>query len=59
MSTCNRLDLQTLGYRLVMPKNLPEHWYVGPIVHYFNSTCNFGCLIGLKIVVFGYFLMHV
>ena len=26
MSTCNRLDLQTLGYQLVMPKNLPDHW---------------------------------
>ena len=27
MSTCNRLDSETLGYRLVMPKNLPEHWW--------------------------------
>ena len=26
MSTYNRLDLQTLGYQLVMPKNLPDHW---------------------------------
>ena len=26
MSTCNRLDLQTLGSYLVMPKNLPNHW---------------------------------
>ena len=26
MSTCNRLDLQTLGSQLVMPKNLPDHW---------------------------------
>ena len=26
ISTCNRLDLETLGYRLVMPKNLPERW---------------------------------
>ena len=25
MSTCNRLDLQTLGYQLIMPKNLPGH----------------------------------
>ena len=25
MSTCNRLDLETLGYRLVMPKTLPGH----------------------------------
>ena len=26
MSTCNRLDLGTPGYRLVLPKNLPGHW---------------------------------
>ena len=25
MSTCNRLDLQTLESQLIMPKNLPEH----------------------------------
>ena len=25
MSTCNWLDLQTLGSQLVMPKNLPDH----------------------------------
>ena len=27
MSTCNRLDLQTLGSPPIMPKNLPDHWY--------------------------------
>ena len=28
MSTCNRLDLQTLGSQVViMPKNLPGHFY--------------------------------
>ena len=26
MSTCNRLDLQTLGSRPIVPKNLPDHW---------------------------------
>ena len=26
MSTCNQLDLQTLGFQPVMPKNLPDHW---------------------------------
>ena len=27
MSTCNQLDLQTLGSQpMVMPKNLPDHW---------------------------------
>ena len=25
--TCNRLDLQTLGSQLVMPKNLSDHWF--------------------------------
>ena len=27
MSTCNRLDLQTLGSQPIMPKNLPNHWF--------------------------------
>ena len=28
MSTCNWLDLQTLGSQpVVMPKNNPDHWY--------------------------------
>jgi hypothetical protein len=26
MSTCNRLDLQTLGSQPIMPKILPDHW---------------------------------
>jgi hypothetical protein len=26
MSTCNRLDLQTLGSQPIMPKDLPDHW---------------------------------
>jgi hypothetical protein len=26
MSTCNRLDLQTIGSQPIMPKNLPDHW---------------------------------
>jgi hypothetical protein len=30
MSTCNRLDLQTLGSQPIMPKNLPEHCYTLP-----------------------------
>ena len=28
MSTCNRLDLQTLGSQPIMPKNLPDNWHV-------------------------------
>jgi hypothetical protein len=31
MSTCNRLDLQTLGSQPIMPKNLPDHWPCLPI----------------------------
>ena len=26
MSTCNRLDLESLGSQPIMPKNLPDHW---------------------------------
>ena len=26
MSTCSRLNLQTLGSQMVMPKNLPGHY---------------------------------
>jgi hypothetical protein len=25
-TTCNRLDLQTLGSQPIMPKTLPGHW---------------------------------
>ena len=31
MSTCNRLDLQTLGPQPVMPRNLPRHWGGGGV----------------------------
>ena len=28
MSTCNRVILETmLGFQLIMPKNLPSHWF--------------------------------
>ena len=30
MSTCNQLDLQTLGSQPVIPKNLPDHWLANP-----------------------------
>ena len=26
ITTCNRLDLETLGIWLIMPKNIPGHW---------------------------------
>ena len=39
MSTCNRLDLQTLGYQRVMPKNLPDQ-YGGVLI---QVTPSFGC----------------
>ena len=43
MSTCNRLDLQTLGSQPIMPKNLPDHWctsYKGfnLLVYYIETT---------------------
>ena len=31
MSTCNRLDLQTLGSQPIMLKNLPNHWARSPL----------------------------
>jgi hypothetical protein len=41
MSTCNRLDLQTLGSQPIMPKNLPDHC---------NRVCTFeGCPEKLKL----------
>jgi hypothetical protein len=27
VTTCNRLDLKTLGFRLIMSKNLPINWF--------------------------------
>ena len=28
MSTCNQLDLQTLGSQpMIVPKNLPDYWF--------------------------------
>ena len=30
MSTCNQLDLQTLGSQPIMPKNLPNHCQQDP-----------------------------
>ena len=42
MSTCYRLDLQTLGPQPVMPKNLFDHWgplwYVQPIKQPINDA---------------------
>ena len=37
MSTCNRLDLQTLGSEPVMPKSLRDHWW---------ETCCSSWLVG-------------
>ena len=49
MSTCNRLDLQTLGSQpLIMPTNLPDHW-VGP--HVYNRK-GFRCLGSILVIVF-------
>ena len=40
MSTCNRLDLQTLGSQPIMPKNLPGHYPV-----YYVYAC---LVVGLR-----------
>ena len=41
MWTCNRLDLQTLGFQLVMPKNLPDHCFTINSKHnYRENLCN-------------------
>ena len=39
MSTCDRLDLQTLGSQpmIIMPKNLPDHCY-GVLEMVFHQT---------------------
>jgi hypothetical protein len=39
MSTCDRLDLQTLGSQpmIIMPKNLPDHCY-GVLKMVFHQT---------------------
>ena len=42
MSTCNRLDLQTLGAQPIMPKNLPDQGQVpctgpGPFFKWFEK----------------------
>ena len=53
MSTCNRLDLQTLGCQpIIMPKNLLDHWTADLISyqqrsdymlgHYVTSTSSVG-----------------
>ena len=38
MSTCNRLDLETLGSQLVVPKNLPNHWVEAKFMEPINVT---------------------
>ena len=39
MSTCNRLDLQTLGcLNRLCPNNLPDHWIQPPRTMIFTST---------------------
>ena len=43
MSTCNRLDLQTLGSQPIMPKNLPDHRHTqcSPFILEFNLYTDF------------------
>ena len=49
MSTCNRLDLQTLGSRpVIMPKNLPNHW---SSVQGLKSSMPFKCNSALQSIL--------
>ena len=41
MSTCSRLDLQTLGSQPIMPKNLPDHCF--EVVELCNSDTHHLC----------------
>ena len=45
MSTCNRLDLQTLGSQPVMPKNLPDHW-----LYEVDLPRKFGCRYYIEVM---------
>ena len=43
MSTCNRLNLQTLGSQTIKPRNLPDRWFVFQfLLNYTNSVCSDG-----------------
>jgi hypothetical protein len=44
MSTCNQLDLQTLGSRPIMPKHLPDHWEGGRCSKYLDGGRRFGAV---------------
>ena len=40
ISTCDRLDLQTLGFQPVMPKNLYDHWHVRGLTNERGESTN-------------------
>ena len=60
MSTCNRLDLQTLGSQPMMPKNLPDHCCSNNYNYYYNiwhltvwgccghCRCRVICIVGAR-----------
>ena len=47
MWTWNRLDLQTLGSRPFMPRNLPDHWSVSPLWQPWGLQNSSKCLLAL------------
>ena len=49
LSTCNWLDLQTLGFQPLMPKNLPDHWE-GEIDDHLMSTRMFTLIMNKMFV---------
>ena len=40
MSTCNRVDLQTLGSQPIMPKNLPDHCLRAELTCVYSEDCD-------------------
>ena len=45
MSTCNRLDLETLGSQLIMPKNLPGRRFVGNMLVATVGLLKWDCVV--------------
>ena len=41
MSTCNQLDLQTLGSQPIMSKNHPDHWSRASALGYMRAILEY------------------
>ena len=49
MSTCNRLDLQTLGSQPVMSKTIPDHWSGHSVIEVIEENKQTSIKIGLQL----------